>query len=154
MRRLIVFALGEGRVAINVGYALEVVRGKPVRYVPEMPEYLDGFVKIREYMMPVINMRRRLGMPGAEEEVNGKLLVLRSSIGRVALLVDDVLGIEVVGSEMIRRPPVAFKGIKKVYIEGLYPREEEMCVILDIDKILASEEKIIIQKARSSLKEQ
>lgn len=151
MRRFIVFALAEGNLAFNVGYALEVIRRRPVKQVPEMPEYIEGFVKMRDDLLPVINMRRRLGVPDFEKQVNGRLLILRSSIGKLALAVDDVLGIETVSREMIRRPPVVFKGIKKKYIEGLYPRTDDMCIILDIEKILSSDEKILIQKARKSL---
>ena len=153
MRRFIVFSLGEDMFAINVGYAIEVINARPPRHIPETPGYVDGVINMRGRMFPVINMRHRLGLSGMEGKAAGRFLILRSPIGSVALAVDNVAGIEAVSSEAIVRPPVVFRGIKREYLEGIYNKADTIYIILNIEKLMTSEEQISIQKACSSVVE-
>jgi purine-binding chemotaxis protein CheW len=153
VRRLLLFTLDDAVFAVNVGYAVEVLRGMPVKHVPELPDFIEGVVEIRGRICPVMDMRRRLGMPVRSDNARGRFLIVRSSLERVALLVDEVVGVETVRRELIRKPPLVFRGIKKRYMEGLYPLDKAMLIILSIEQILTSEEMIRLQKAVSAMEE-
>jgi len=154
MRRFLIFTLGEGMFAINVGYAVEVLRSIPVKHIPEVPDFIEGVIKIRGHVFPVIDMRHRFGLPGRSERTKERILIVRSSLERIALIVDDVIGIETISRELIEKPPVVFQGIKKRYLEGLHSRENRVYIILNIEKILTSDEEIALQQAHSAMKGQ
>jgi purine-binding chemotaxis protein CheW len=140
--------------AINVGYAVEVLRARPVKSIPELPDSIDGVIELRGHMFPVVVMRKRLGIPGEREDEKGRVLIVRSPLERVALVVDEVSGVETIDSELIKKPPMVFKGIQKRYLKGLYSIGDSMRIILDMEQILTSEECITFQNVCVSPKEQ
>lgn len=148
MKRYLVFTLDHDLFAIDVDTAVEVMKTRSVKRVPELPEFISGVVNVRREAFPLVEMRQRLGMLSADPSVKGRLLIVRSSLDRIALLVDDVTGIIKIDSSMIKMPKMVFRGLKKRYLEGLYNNDGDMIIILNVEEILTSDEKILLGKAR------
>lgn len=153
MKRILVFTLDEDIFAIDVGSAVEVLRWRPVSHVPELPDFVSGVVDVRGNMVPVIEMRQRMGMPKFTGLTKRRLLLVRSSLGVIAFAVDDVKAIERIDSSMIKKPPMVFRGIKKRFLDGLYKTERAMYIILNMEQILTSEENIILERAYQAQKD-
>ena len=98
-------------------------------------------------------MVARLGLPGAKGGTRRRLLTVRSSLGRIALMVDDVKGIEVIDMDAVTRPPMVFRGIKKQYLDGLYNTGGKVYIMINVEEILTSEEKIILERAYEALED-
>ena len=149
MRHLLVFGLGDDSFAMDVGYAIEILSARPVNRVPEMPDFISGVIKIRRALLPVMEMRNRLGISGETEKP--RLLGIRSSLGRLALQVDSVSGVIKINEGLIATPPMVFRGIKKRFLTGLYTDETSMLAVLNMDNILNSEETILLEKSLVSM---
>ena len=152
MKRFLVFTLCKELFAFNVGYAVEVLSEKPVKRVPELPDFISGLVDVRGDMVPVVDMRQRFGMSKGDSRKRKRFLIVRTSLGRIALIVDEVLSIVDMSQEKVKKPPMLFRGISKKYLEGLYKIGELMYIVLNIEEILTSEEKIILERANVALK--
>jgi len=139
--------------AINVVYAVEVLRERPVKRIPELPDFISGVVDVRGDMVPVVDMRQRFGMTWRGGQKKTRFLIVRSSLDRIALQVDDVLTIDDMSQGKMKKPPMVFRGIGKRYLEGLYKAGDTMYIVLNIEEILTSEEKIILEKAYVALKD-
>ena len=70
-----------------------------------------------------------------------------------ALMVDDVKGIEMINMADVARPPMVFRGIKKQYLDGLYNADNNVYIIINVEEILTSEEKIILERAYEALED-
>lgn len=146
----LVFSIADNDFAIDVGSAVEVINGRKPVIVPELPDFVSGVVDIRGEIIPMVDMRLRLGVKSDTDK--SRLLLVRSSLGPIALGVDDVKSVENIEPDGIRQPPMVFRGIKKRFISGLYNKgNSSMIVILNIDNILNSEEKILLSKAKENL---
>lgn len=150
MRHLLVFGLGDDSFAMDVGYAVEVLRDRPVNKVPELPDFISGVINVRSALLPVMEMRNRLGISGNSTR-SPRYLVVRSSLGRVALQVDSVTGVIRVEEDLVTTPPMVFRGIKKRFLSGLYNEDSLMLVILNMKNILNSEETILLEKSLASI---
>jgi purine-binding chemotaxis protein CheW len=64
---------------------------------------------------------------------------------KIGLLVDEIREILSLSPEEITAPPKIFKGIKKKYLTGLGKKEESVIILLNIDHLLSSEEKILLK---------
>lgn len=147
MRHLLVFRLKDNRFAIDVGTVVEVLRQRMPVFMPELPDFVTGVVDVRGDMLPVLDMRERLGLPADGTADRWRLLVVRSSLDRVALRVDSVEVIVKVPDDEIRRPPIVFRGIKKRYLEGMCGSSDDMMAILKMENILTSDERILLASA-------
>jgi purine-binding chemotaxis protein CheW len=144
MEKCLAFRLGTSRLAMDINAAVEVVTPGKISSVPDMPSHVPGVIKVRGVIIPIIDMRLRLGVkPEPEKE---RAIIIRSAIGNVGLLVDDVIGIIKFEPEKLRVPPAIFHGIKKKYLSGLYGEGDNVLVIMNTDEILTSREKLVLEK--------
>ncbi len=152
MGQVLIFSLGVDDFGIPIGNAVEVLRTRPVRKVPDMPDYIEGFVRVRKDMVPLIDMRKRFGVQSAA--LKERVLVVRYSGERVGLLVDNVTGIVKYEDNAFRPPPSVFRGLKSKYMAGILELDGRSIVFLDVANVLSSREKIALKKAKEKLKQE
>lgn len=149
-RRVVAFGIGGEEFGLDVMNVLEVLRVPKVREVPNAPEFVEGLVDVREGVVPVIDLRSRFNVSGEKRTVDERLLVSEGVHGRVGLIVDDVAGVVAIPEESISSPPDFFKGLAGRYLEGVARDDDRLIILLDIDEILSSPERIALQKMMES----
>ena len=151
MRKFIIFRLGSEEFGIDVDRAVEILKARKSKPVPDVPDFISGVVTIRGEMIPIVDMRKRFGIkpvPGKERAV-----IVRTGIEKVGLLVDDVQEIADFGESEVMKPPIIFKGLKNRYLEGLGKKsgddvQERVVMLLNIEKVLTAEEKIQLKESK------
>ena len=136
LRELLVIWLDDDPYALPIERVREIVRLRPITPVPRMPEAVLGVISLRGEIVQVLDLRRRLGLPPAEQESSRqrrRIVVLNGEDGQLAgLLVDRV-------SEVLRtpaegmRPPAARDGDTVV---ALVPYGERFASLFDVDRLL------------------
>jgi purine-binding chemotaxis protein CheW len=150
MRKFIVFRLGGDEFGVDVEKVIEILKSHRAKPVPDLPDYLSGVVTVRGEVVPLLDMRKRLGIdpaPGKERAVH-----VRTGLEKVGLLVDDVKELMDFDDNEISTPPLIFRGLKNKYIMGLGKKQDRVIVLLNIDNILTAREKIKLRKAREAMK--
>jgi len=150
MRQYVLFTLGEEEFGVDVGVAVEVMRPVMANPLHDVPEFISGVATVREEVVPLIDMRKRFSLSiGGNRE---RLVLVRTSLEKVGLIVDDVQGISRFRDEDISRPPVVFRGLKSEFLTGLIKLNGKVLMLLDIENILDSEEKIVLEKAMEKIR--
>ena len=90
------FYVGSGLYGIDIMRIKEVIQSRPypVREVPHAPSIVEGVIQLRGVVIPVIDLRKRFGVPvGGEADTRLEKLVIVSVRGRIiGLKVDRILG--------------------------------------------------------------
>ena len=103
---LCAFRVGDEEYVVDLRRVREVVPPLPVRPVPRAPEAIEGVVDLRGEVIPLVDVRRRFGLPEAPRSRRARLMVIRIE-GRVqALLVDAVLEVMRIPRSAIRPAPL------------------------------------------------
>jgi purine-binding chemotaxis protein CheW len=106
--QLCTFRVGGGDYALDVMRVHEIVNPLPVTPVPRASPLLDGVARLRDEIVPVVDVRRRFGLAPAPAGARTKFLVVKVGARRVALVVDEVCEVLRVDRGAIRpAPPVA-----------------------------------------------
>jgi len=150
MGEILTFLIGEDEFAVGIGAAVEVLRPRKAREVPDMPEYISGFITVRKDVLPLVDLKRRFGVQGKSPKE--RMLVVRYASEKVALLVDGVLGILKYDDSRLKRPPAVFRGLKARYISGLLEADGKAIILLDVASVLTSREKIALKQALDHMK--
>lgn len=150
MKQIVLFRLGQNRFALDVSSAVEILNPVLVQNVPELPDFVSGVVNIRKSLVPMIDMRKRLGVE-PESSRERVIVVKLGKVERVAMLVDEVFGIEKMEDKAITKPPVIFRGLKKKYLLGLIRDADEAIMVLDIAGIISSDELIKLSEVKEAL---
>jgi len=146
MDQFLAFRLGQTTLGLDIGAAVEVMTPFGVKPVSGMPVHIPGVMKMRGEIIPLIDMRTRLGVE--PRPLKERAIIVRSVAGRVGLLVDEVFGIMKFDAEKFRKPPVMFLGLKRKFLAGLYGMGDDVIAVLDMDQMLSSEEVMLLEKVR------
>lgn len=135
---LVVLQLGEQRYALCLSAVERVIRAIAVTPLADAPETVLGVVNIRGSVLPVMNLRKRFGLPARALDPNDQLVLARTRRRRVALLADTVIGVEqpspadlVDGSAILPAAP---------QLAGVLKRPDGMILIHNLERFLSSDE--------------
>lgn len=140
-----VFLMGGEEFVLEVRRIVEVLKHRDVRLLPNMPEFLAGFIDFRGRVVPVMDLRKRFRLAPAGNTKN-RIIILRSRREMLGIMVDDVTGITSLDPDHVSAPPVIFQSIGSEYIKGIGKSDGRMLVILNIVKLLSPEEFTMVKE--------
>jgi purine-binding chemotaxis protein CheW len=144
---VVVFRMGGEEFGTEISSVVEVLEYRaPVR-VPRAPEFIEGVIYLREAILPVIDLRKRMEIPTSEPTADTRYLVALIDEERVALLVDGVVEVAHLRGDQLADPPQYFRGISAEYLHGLGRVRERVVIVLRLARILSSEERIALLRA-------
>jgi len=151
MRKFTIFKIGDEIFGIGIERVVEILKVQKIFTIPGLPEFLSGVMSVRGNIVPVIDLRRRFGIkPSGNKE---RIIIVRYGQEKISFLVDDIKEILSLSPEEIRTPPSIFKGFKTEYLTGLGKQGERIIILLNIDNLLTSEEKIMLRESIGLLEE-
>jgi purine-binding chemotaxis protein CheW len=146
----ITFRLGDELFAIRVSQVREVLEIAKVTRVPTAPDYMRGVVNVRGKAIPVVDLRRRFGLPPAPDTLHTRIVVMEleldgetTILGGVADSVHEVIELE--PGEIDPPPRIAMRW-RTEFIRGMGRRGEDFIIVLDIDAVFSSEELAVAEE--------
>jgi purine-binding chemotaxis protein CheW len=127
--------------AVDVMRIAEVLQPVPVTVLPAAPTFVEGIIELRGRFLPVIDLRRRFG--GAPAGVSGraKYIVAPIATTAVALVVDEVTGVERIPIDQIQPAPALGTGrVAPPFVSGIVHWNDRVLMLLDVDQILSAAE--------------
>ncbi len=143
-RRLVTFGIGSAWYAVDVAHVERVLRYESVFPIPNMPPWMEGIIEYHGRVVPVIDLRRRFGLPGDAAAAGGRLLVLALGDEVVAAAVDRVVDVRPVADEEIAPPPRLVRGMAGEFLHGVMRRADGMVFVLDVARLLTPDDHQVI----------
>ncbi len=144
VEQFLTFELAGESYGVDILKVQEIRGWEPVREIPNTPDYIKGALNLRGSIVPIVDLRERFRMEKTEYSAVTVVIVLsvenpQSShmMGIVADAVSDVLDIKV--TEIKDSPRLGSK-IDTRYMRGMHVGTKKMVMLLDVDKLLDSEE--------------
>jgi purine-binding chemotaxis protein CheW len=148
--KYLTFALDNEEYGIGIMKVKEIIGMMQVTPVPRTPDYVLGVINLRGKVIPVIDLRLRFDMNAAEYTDRTCVIVVEIDgeagsimIGIVVDAVSDVLSIK---EEDIDSDLSFGASIETGYILGMAKMEGGVKILVDIDKVLTSDELTLIEK--------
>lgn len=129
------FGLADEIYAVPISALREIVRPLPITVVPRTPSYVLGVVTLRGTVLPVLDLRIRLGLPVTPPARSNRILVLETEEGPAGILADRVDEVVRAEDETLEPPPPALGGGAEL-LAGLLRRDGRMLIVLDLGAAL------------------
>ena len=149
--KYLTFMLADEEYGISILKIKEIIGVMPITTVPQTPKFVKGVINLRGKVIPVITLRKKFGMEDTEYTEKTCIVVveIKSSeevilIGIVVDTVSEVLNIK---GEDIEATPTFGTKLNTDYILGMAKIEGAVKILLDIDRILSTDEITAIEKA-------
>ena len=138
MLSLVVFSVADQRYALNLPVVERVLSMVEVSPLPKAPVIVLGVINLHGQIIPAIDIRRRFGHSPIHYGLTACLLVAQTSRRRLALPVDEVLGVQEVSSENVTLPGAVLPGTGLV--AGIAALSDGVLLIHDLDTFLSLDE--------------
>lgn len=122
--------------ALPVTQVREILRVTTLTRVPHAPFPVRGVTNLRGYVLPVVDLRVRLGMPAEEPGPRHRVMVVHSRGRLIGLLVDAVDQVTQIDRLAVDPVPEDVMTEQSYYLLGVYHDEDRMIILLDADKVL------------------
>lgn len=144
LSQILVFAVGGRQYALELFRVQRVVRMVEITPFSGLPAIVAGVVNIRGEVIPVISLRRCCALPERGIELSDRLIIVNLERRRVALWVDDVLGLQEF-DEMQWIP--AEEVLNKLrYVEGVIKSDEGLVILQNPENYLSPEDHDILDQ--------
>lgn len=138
------FTLGEEDFALEIDRVREVLDYTSITKVPRMPEFLRGVINLRGNVVPVVDLRLKLGMSAISRTVDTCIVIvdilIDGELVQMGALADSVKEVIDLGPEQISPPPRLGTKLDNKFIKGMGTQNERFLIILDIDRVLSTDE--------------
>ena len=138
--QVVSFRLGEEEYGVDIMTVQEIILLGCITQVPEVPDHVLGVINLRGNVIPILNLRRRFGMPDQEPEDETRIVVMNLNGRTVGVVVDGVSEVLRLSLDDISPPPQSLSGVGKEYINGLAHNGERLLILLNMARLLGGGE--------------
>lgn len=149
--QFVTFSLGEEVFAVPVGVVREILDHEEAFKIPNGPDYLMGLRDVRGSGVPVIDLRRKLGLSPTVPTTHTRVLVLDIPMGErllsLGLVADRVYEVTPFRRDQIENAPDIGIRWRSEYIAGVVRRERGFVVIIDLARLLSTQDAAMLSSA-------
>ena len=143
--QLVVFRIGDAEFGFNIFQVERVLRHQAPQPLPKAPAFLEGLLPYGDGVVPVIDLRKRVGAPAPLGDET-RIVIVELEQGRVGVIVTAVREVLRVPAERVSAPPALVRGVAAPYISGVVRLQDRTVVILAASKLLTSTEQIALDE--------
>jgi purine-binding chemotaxis protein CheW len=145
--QIVSFKIGNEEFGIDILKVQEIIRMITVTEVPNSPVFVKGVINLRGRVIPVLDLRIKLGMTQIEYNSSTRIIVVEIDGVTVGFIVDAVSEVLRIPQSITEPPPGIVAGIDSDYITSIGKLEDRLLILLDLEKILSLKEKDELKKA-------
>ena len=133
---LVTFALDREHYGIPVQRVREVIRVGEITRVPQAPGHVRGVTNLRGRILPVVELRSRLGLPSAVLTPRSRIIVTEAHGRVLGLLVDAVLQVIRIAADTVQPAPDDVMTPQADWLAGVARRPDCLLILLGLDAVL------------------
>lgn len=146
--KFLIFGIEERRYGISIRFVNEIIGIQQIAEVPDMPPFVKGVINLRGKIIPVIDARLRFHIPFKEyDEKTCTIIISLTADNYIGLIVDIVKEVIQISENEIEPAPAFGEYKESRFIESIAKVENTINILLNIEKILKEEEKLVIHES-------
>jgi purine-binding chemotaxis protein CheW len=144
--QLVTFHLENEEFAVNILNIQGINRMVEITKIPNSPEFVEGIINLRGKVIPIVDLRKRLGMPQKEYDNETRFIVVEFSKRVIGFVVDSVHEVLRINKNIIEPPPKMVAGIETDYITAVGKLDDRLLILLDLEKVLSLDQKDVLNE--------
>lgn len=141
------FVLGDEQYGIEILKVQEIRGYDAVTQIANTPAFIKGVVNLRGKIVPIVDLRIKFNLGKVDYDEFTVVIILNLAGRIVGIVVDGVSDVKALKEEQLREVPSLVTSIDTKYIVGLATVEEHMLILVDIERLMSSQEMQLIDSA-------
>ena len=132
------FSLGSEEYGVDILKVQEIKGYTATTRIPNAPQDVVGVLNLRGTIVPIIDLRRKFGLPSVEYNQFTAIVVMVVQRRVMGIIVDSVSEVMSIPGGSVQPAP-DFGGIRSTLLQGMAKIGENLITLLDIDAVLTEE---------------
>jgi purine-binding chemotaxis protein CheW len=137
--QLVSFSVAAEEYGLDILRVQEIIRTQQLTRVPNLPDYVEGVINLRGKVIPVVALRRRLGLESVENDKNTRIVVVEVHGQTIGFIVDAVSEVLRISSDTVEPTP-RIGQVEREYISGVGKLDARLLLMLDLERLMNQEE--------------
>lgn len=138
--QLVSFNINEEEFGLDILKVQEINRMVEITRVPNTPDFVVGVINLRGKVIPIIDLRARLGMPDKVYDKDTRIIVVELEGKVIGFIVDKVNEVLRINKNITEPPPPMAGGVNSDFITAVGKLENRLLILLDLNKVLTTKE--------------
>ena len=138
--KYVVFRLENEFYGININTVKSIEKIQGITRIPNSPDYVKGVINLRGEVVPVLDLRVRFGLASKEYDSSSRIIILLINDLIIGVIVDSSSEVIQLTQEEIDKPPTVSNDNTEDFIMGLGKKDSRLVILLDLLKVLGSNE--------------
>ncbi len=138
--QLVSFNINDEEFGLDILKVQEINRMVEITRVPNTPDFVVGVINLRGKVIPIIDLRARLGMPEKAYNKDTRIIVVELEGKVIGFVVDKVNEVLRINKNITEPPPPMAGGINSDFITAVGKLENRLLILLDLNKVITTEE--------------
>lgn len=136
VNKYVVFKMEDEYYGISINNVLSIEKIDKITRIPNTPKYVLGLINLRGDVVPVIDLRMKLGFDSNIEESNRRTIIIQENETVVGLMVDSTSEVLEIEKNNIDTPPVSESNELLNYVVGIGKIKDKLIILLNLEKLL------------------
>ena len=138
--QIVVLDLGGEAYGVEIGRVEEIIRMQAITRIPNGPAFIEGVTNLRGRVIPVLDLRKRFGLPASAPTRRSRIVVGELGEHTVGLVVDGVSEVLLISAEAVEPPSTLVTSADSAFLRGVAKLDERLILLLDLSRILTRSE--------------
>ena len=143
-QQLVSFDLATESYGVDIGAVREIIRLQEITNVPRTPEFAEGVINLRGEVIPVVDLRKRFGLPVGDQSAENRIVVVDIGGQDIGVIVDAVNEVLRIFSDSVEPPSSVITTADSDYLMGIAKVDDKLLILLDLESILSAEERAVL----------
>ncbi len=129
--------MGDEMFGIDIKYIDNIVRMQSITRVPKVPAYIKGVINLRGEVIPVYNLRLKMGMQEVEETKKFRIIIIKMDGNYVGLIVDEVREVITLQNDLVEKVYRDPNEPTQNFLLGVGKDGDNLISLLDLNEVVA-----------------
>jgi purine-binding chemotaxis protein CheW len=133
--QLVSFSVAAEEYGLDILRVQEIIRTQQLTRVPNLPDYVEGVINLRGKVIPVVALRRRLGLDPVAADKNTRIVVVDVHGQTLGFIVDAVSEVLRIRADTVEPTP-RIGSVEREYISGVGKLDSRLLLMLDLEQLM------------------
>ncbi len=139
--QLVVFELASEHYGVDIAAVEGIIKMQNITRMPQSPEFVEGVTNLRGSILPVIDLRKRFGLPYQAPTKDTRIVTVDMEGIKIGMVVDAVSEVLRVSEDAIEPPPPMVTAVDTSFIRGIAKMNDRLVILLDLGRVLTLQER-------------
>lgn len=138
--KILLFGLNGEYYATDIKEVERILGYQEATVLPDAPLFVEGVINYEQSILPIISLTKKFNLIESDKMEDRKIIVVKRAENKFGIIVDNVYEVRDVNGDMMEEVPAITATVDKKYITGLIKLKDNIVILLDLERILSSED--------------